>query len=369
MTISTLSRRRTNSPAFLVIIILLFAVIFSAPVKAEEAKDSSLRNMDSPFGVLEFLHWNHPWNNYKYSCPADLEKAVGLMKEAGVAWVRVDFLWEDIEPAQGQFEFAKYDAIVELLARNDINILGLLDYTASWASPCGKWNYPPADNSLFVNYAVKTAERYKDKVRYWEIWNEPDSSVYWANQDGLKSYCVLLKDAYTALKKLSPEFKILNGGLANGISSVNYLYDNGAGTYFDILNLHVFESPFNLGAAKRLSAYPRLAYKIMSRNGDAGKKIWITEIGSPGVKRGLKAKNWWLGKNPNERQQAKWLQEVFTRLAGEEHVEKVFWAFFRDCKGHWDTGVDYFGIIRWDFSRKPAFSAYQKCVNKWKNSR
>jgi hypothetical protein len=26
------------------------------------------KNNDSPFGVLEFLHWNHVWNNYKYPC-------------------------------------------------------------------------------------------------------------------------------------------------------------------------------------------------------------------------------------------------------------------------------------------------------------
>lgn len=55
-------------------------------------------NMQSAFGVLEFLHWNHPWNNYKYSCKKDLEKAVSLMQEAGIGWLRMDFLWEDIEP-------------------------------------------------------------------------------------------------------------------------------------------------------------------------------------------------------------------------------------------------------------------------------
>ncbi len=45
----------------------------------------------SPFGVLEFLHWNHSWNNYKYSSLRDIEKAAALMKEARVAWVRMDF--------------------------------------------------------------------------------------------------------------------------------------------------------------------------------------------------------------------------------------------------------------------------------------
>jgi len=325
-------------------------------------------NADNPFGVLEFLHWNHSWNSYKYPSVADLQRSISLMKEAGVGWVRMDFLWEEIEPEAGEFEFAKYDKIVDLLSANNIMILGILDYSTPWATACMGWNYPPEDNSLFVNYAVKVVAHYKDKVQYWEVWNEPDSSTYWAKQDGLKSYCSLLKDVYIAAKKANPDCKILNGGLANGLSSVNKLYDNGAKDYFDILNIHFFETPLHRNAIKGVIAYPRLAYKVMSRNGDAHKKIWITEIGCPGVKNGTRADNWWMGKNPNERKQAAWLKKVYTELLKDKNVEKIFWAFFRDCRDHWANGVDYFGLVRWDYSRKPSFKAYKELSGKWQKS-
>lgn len=318
--------------------------------------------MDSPFGTLEFLHWNHSWNNYKYSSKKELEKTVALMKEAGVGWVRFDFLWQDIEPEEGKFNFSKYDVIVDIVRKNNLNILGILDYSVSWASAEGKWNSTP-DTKAFVNYAVKVIGHYKDKIKYWELWNEPDSGVYWSKQDGLKSYCKLLKEVYIAAKKTYPECKILNGGLANGLASVNRLYDNGAKGYFDIMNIHFFESPIHRGGIKGVTAYPKLAYKVMSRNGDGDKKIWITEIGCPGVKRGLRVKNWWMGKNPTERQQADWLNKVYTELLKDKHVDKIFWAFFRDTKNHWDNGVDYFGLIRWDFSKKPSFKAYKECFN------
>lgn len=324
---------------------------------------------DNPFGVLEFLNWNHPWNYYKYGGEKNLKKVVALMKESGVGWVRMDFLWSDIEPEQGKFEFSKYDYIVGLLSRNGINILGLLNYSTDWASACGKWNCPPKDNNLFINYATKIVKRYKDKIKHWEIWNEPDSHIYWSQQDSLKSYCGLLKDVYIALKQIDPDCKILNGGLANGIASVNHLYDNGAKDHFDILNLHFFETPLAPDAIKRVIVFPKLAYKIMVRNGDQDKKIWITEIGCPGVKRGLKVGNWWLGDNPNEAEQAEWLEAIFTNLTREKFVEKVFWAFFRDTKEHWKDGVDYFGLLRWDFVRKPAFFSYKKCFNVWKKSK
>ena len=341
--------------------IILFFMCVCTPVEAgrPEVKERQA-NMQSPFGVLEFLHWNHSWNSYKYSCDKDWEKAISLMKEAGVAWVRMDFLWSDIEPSPGNFEFGKYDCLVDMLYKNNINILGLLHYSTDWASSCGKWNCPPTDNKIFVNYASRVVERYKDKVKYWEIWNEPDSSVYWLNQDGLKSYCLLLREVYIALKQIDPECKILNGGLANGVASVNKLYDNNAKDYFDIMNIHFFETPFNKGAIKGALSYLRTTRKIMNRNGDTDKKIWLTEIGCPGVRAGIKTNNWWMGENPTEAQQAQWLKAVYTELLKDKTADKIFWAFFRDCNKHWDNGVDYFGIIRWDFSKKPAFSVYKK---------
>lgn len=347
------------------IIFLVCLITQPAPAQEKMQKDS-VRTQEplnsNPFGVLEFLNWNHPWNNYKYPDKKTINKVVELMRAAGVGIVRMDFLWEEIEPRQGEFEFAKYDYIVDTLIKNKIAILGLLNYGVSWAAGCASWNSPPSDNSLFVRYAVTVASRYKDKIKYWEIWNEPDSSTYWADQDGLKSYVGLLKDVYPALKKAVPDCKILNGGLAMGLSSVNRLYENGAKEYFDILNIHIFDSTLISGSVKRVTAYPKLAYKVMARNGDGHKKIWITEIGCPGIKKDTAVGAWWMGDNPTEEEQAGWLEEVFRELARDKAVERIFWAFFRDCKAHWNNGVDYFGLLRWDFSKKPAFFSFRKSV-------
>jgi hypothetical protein len=345
---------------------ILLTLIFLSSTQVLSGGDMKT-NIDNPFGVLEFLHWSHSWNNYKYPDDLALKKVIRLMHKAGVGWVRLDFLWEDIEPQQGKFEFAKYDNLVKLLKEQGIQILGILHYSAAWASACGEWNCPPKDNQVFVNYAEEVIRRYKSEVKYWEVWNEPDSVTYWKQQDSLKSYCALLKAVYLAAKKIDPDCKILNGGLANGLASVNHLYDNGAKGYFDILNIHFFQNPLHgKSMIKGVASYPKLAYKIMARNGDGDKKIWITEIGCPGVKPGLKAGNWWLGKNPTEAQQAVWVKEVYEELLKNPRVEKVFWAFFRDTKKHWDNGVDYFGLVRWDYTVKPAFKAYQKCFKEWK---
>lgn len=345
-----LNRSRLNR---IILAVLLAGCIFSGNADAGEM------NMESPFGALAFLHWNHPWNNHKYPNEKSLKKAAALMKKAGISWVRMDFLWDEIEPEKGEFNFSKYDRIVGLLSDSGINILGLLEYNCAWG---GKWNDPPQDNRLFVNYAVRVISRYKDKIKYWEVWNEPDSSVYWSSQDSLKSYCLLLKEVYLAAKKTDPHCRILNGGIASGIASVNHLYDNGGRGYFDILNIHIFESPFCETSLSKAKSYVRLVSNIMKRNGDADKEIWVTETGCPGIKKGTETANWWLGKNPSEEEQAEWLSKIYGVLLSEKPVTKVFWAFLRDCKKHWDNGTDYFGLVRWDYSLKPAFGAYRKTV-------
>lgn len=322
--------------------------------------------MDNPFGVLEFLHWNHPWNKYKYPGRRELERAAALMKEAGVGWLRLDFLWGEIEPSPKQFDFSKYDEIVEVVRQAGIQILGILGYSASWAASGDSWNYPPKDDRLFADYALATIGHFRGKVDHWEVWNEPDSRTYWAEQDGLKRYCQLLKQVYLTAKAAYPHCKILNGGFANGAASINHLYDNGAKGYFDILNIHIFESPLNKGSIKGVVASAELARKIMVRNGDVAKNIWVTEIGSPGVPRGRRVANWWIGENPNEQQQAAWVKEVYANLLKLPAIEKVFWAFLRDCDKHWDNGVDYFGLVRWDFSPKPSFKVYRKLANQYR---
>ena len=97
-------------------------------------------------------------------------------------------------------------------------------------------------------------------------------------------------------------------------------------------------------------------------------KIWFTEIGCPGVKKLTKENGWWEGLSPTETQQAAFVKEVFTRVIELADVEKVFWAFFRDSDRHFNSGVDYFGLVRWDFSKKPAYEAYKRAVQRWVRS-
>jgi polysaccharide biosynthesis protein PslG len=325
---------------------------------AEDTRDS-----DSPYGMLAFLSWDHNWNQNEFGGDK-AEKAADLLKEMGVGFVRFDFYWSDIEPEKGRFEFEKYDRLVEILSKRNIKVLGLLGYNAAWAG--SEWNTPP-DPDAFAHFAEKTAEHFKDRVKYWEVWNEPDYPAYWTPQDNLKTYAALLKKVYAALKQADPSSVVLVGGLSQNISiQLNRLYKEGAGDSFDVVNIHPFVNPLLPNAMQLLKGEYRGVYRVMEKYADADKPIWITELGCPGTE-DASMRAWPSGPNPNEAQQAEWVEKVYGEPLQWPGVKKIFWAFFKDTNKHFGNGGDALGLIRTDFSKKPAFESYKKVANQEKS--
>jgi exo-beta-1,3-glucanase (GH17 family) len=204
-------------------------------------------------------------------------------------------------------------------------------------------------------------ERYKDKIKYWEIWNEPNHEHYWVPQDGLAAYAELLKGAYAVIKAADPSAQVLVGGLTGKYwEDMGKLYNLGAGKSFDIVNIHPFANPLDRNPWNGMRAQYQNLRQIMAANGDSSKPVWITEIGCPGVKPGVKKNEWWLGRNTTEAEQSRWVETVYKEMLQWQGMDKVFWAFFRDTPDHFFSGADNFGLLREDFSKKPSYETYKK---------
>jgi len=321
------------------------------------------RETTSPFGVLDFLPWDHEWNEFHYQGKKAL-KAIRSMREAGVGIVRVDFLWDDIEHERSHLNFSKYDRLLDWLGRFGIRVLGLLCYSAGWAAL--HWNDPPPDD-LFLWYVSKVVRRYRDRVKYWEVWNEPNEKIYWSGE--LERYVTLLQKTYTTLKKEDPGSKVLIGGLSqNAGAKLEEAYRCGASGFFDIVNLHPFSSPLQDGIVLTRSMYDDARRAMLAQN-EGHKEIWFTEIGCPGLRPGEVRDPWWMGDSPSEEAQARWVETVYREALQWPGVEKIFWAFFRDTPNHFKNGIDRFGLLRNDFSKKPSFYAYQKISRAWQRGR
>lgn len=284
------------------------------------------------------------------------------MKEAGIGTVRMDFLWNDVQPAADRFAWERYDAIVTALEKQKIAVLGILCYNADWTG-C-KWNQAP-DRPRFVEYARATARRYQGRVGHWEVWNEPDTAAYWEQQDGLKEYALLLKETAAIVRKEAPGAKVLNGGLADArADGLDRLYRLAGKEAFGIVAIHPFVDPLQADPVAALKAIVDKTRATMKAHGDESKAIWLTEVGCPGMKDPAASKAWWLGRNPDEAEQARWVE----RLTGEPlkwpGVKRVFWAFFRDTPQHFYNGSDFLGLVRRDFTPKPAYEAFRKAAKR-----
>lgn len=314
-----------------------------------------------PYGVCTHLVW--PW---LYKDEREVTRALDLIKEAGVQWLRVTVHWEFLEPERGKMNLPmlkRLDFCVEEARRRGLKPYLQILGTPKWNTPQPNdkefWAYCPVDLNAWEKFVGMIGRRYKGKNQYWEINNEIDWPHFW--KSGLPAYADYLKRAARALRAVDAKNVIVLGGLAtDGVNAFEYdktkatantleeLYKLGAGPDFDIVALHPYSWKDD-GIAISIKKI-QTAHSVMRAHGDADKRIWCTEIG--------------LSTNHNppwsdysEEQQARALRDMYTKLLEHPSVDKVFWYNFR-CKGtDRNSQEDNFGIVNNDMTPRKAYTA------------
>lgn len=191
-----------------------------------------------------------------------------FMREAGISIIRLKFeAWSESNLA----------TLIPLIRSNGIDILGLLmrkdlvDDIDAW----GNWVYD-------------IVSAYKDQIKVWEIWNEPNwNTGFGAPGDPVK-YTEFLKRAYTKAKQADPYCVVLGGSILGtddaGLNFLRLMYDNGAKDYMDAVAIHPYcttVSPLYPHETSTGKAFWKLVWakNIITEYGDENKKIWITEVG------------------------------------------------------------------------------------------
>ncbi len=336
-----------------------------------------------PFGVNVFLE--------QEADPMVRERTVRAAAEAGFHWIRQEFPWEDIEiHGKGDFEdrrhipyrsaWEKYDEIVSLAEQYDLEIIARLSNPPAWSRAEGdaKGTYaPPDDFEDYGDFVAAVAERYKGRIRFYQIWNEPNIYPEWGNQPvDPEAYTRLLCLAYHRIKAVDPQAVIITGALAptdqlgtpiaeggNNLMDTVFLqrmYDAGAKGCFDILavNDYILRSgPTDRRLRPQLINFSRPMWvrDVMVANGDADKPIWITEMNSNAVPEGLPAP---YGR-VSEAQQARYAVEALERIQREWPWVGVvnLWFLRRPSDLERDQPWYYFRLMESDFTPLPVYEA------------
>ena len=111
----------------------------------------------------------------------------------------------------------------------------------------------PRTRASFGQFAAAVAQRYAPQgVQDFEIWNEPNNTVFWQPAPNPAAYVQILQAADTDIKAVDPGAFVITAGLApettqNGnINEVTFLQDmyaDGAKGYFDAVGDHPYSYP------------------------------------------------------------------------------------------------------------------------------
>ena len=221
-----------------------------------------------------------------------------LYAQAGCGWVRATrpMQMEVVATGKRQYDFKNNgEAAVDLAIKNGMSIMGIIDgrwgnetqvNKLMWCSPI--WDHLD-DWKHFVSALVN---HYKDRVKYWEILNEPPYFWWYPNlgepwpeqnppmqRAPIEYYVRLLNASAEAIRSADPEAKIVLGsGFPDGML-LKRIYELGGRNSFDIVSVHYLSSrdPESFGASmNRLRT-------IMAANGDTSKQLWDTETGPGGA--------------------------------------------------------------------------------------
>lgn len=243
-------------------LLLFFALLFPGAFPALAANDDL-----NPFGVGSSAEAS---GRYAAWMPK--------MAEAGVKWVRTFPEWNQLQPSRGTWNWAPMDSLLDASARHQLNVSGLFLYTAKWLN--AKPHTFPADDMAWSTYVSNVVRHAAGRVRYWEVWNEPQN---FASDGTPADYARIVMHAYDAAKAADPNARV---GLS--VASVDILYLEqtlaaGAKDHFDFICVHPYEVLGTVSSGQEalfLNIIPMLRKMLATKNPErVNAPVWFTEIG------------------------------------------------------------------------------------------
>jgi polysaccharide biosynthesis protein PslG len=259
----------------------------------------------------------------------------------GLRWVRVDFDWFRIQPERGVSRWEEWDRVVDRATARGVRVLATLAYTPSWASgnPGNpRPGDPPADPRSWTDFVGQALDRYRDRVRHWQFWNEPNITDFWNGSRAIYRTRIL-EPAVALARRTDPALQVVGPGLANLRDWRDWFRELLADPQqVDVVSHH------NYGRDGREAiedlerdrpGQPSLRSLMRELRVD-GKPFWLTET----------------GRRSSQGDQREYYEDMVDFLGERDWVHRVFFFHYWDGPGQGNGG---FGIVNQDFTPKPAY--------------
>jgi len=154
------------------------------------------------------------------------------IKELGLRWVRLQIRWETLEPARGQYNWAKLDTMCREAVKNNLGITLVIYTGQGWATYCdaslsplnkkthcppkdlsSRWNEEYGYSKSYYDFVYSLVSHMKGVVNYFIIHNEVNSLRFWHGTP--EQYLKLRRTAYKAAHDANPDAIVIDNGLAS----------------------------------------------------------------------------------------------------------------------------------------------------------
>ncbi|HEX2085209.1 MAG TPA: hypothetical protein VHF89_05965 [Solirubrobacteraceae bacterium] len=275
----------------------------------------------------------------------DLDGAYAAAKAAGIRLIRVPAVWGSVaprypaearDPAHPRYQWAALDARLRRIFDAGLEPLLSVYSAPGWARIRG----PSPDPTAFGNFMAAAALRYSGtyqglpRVRYWQLWNEPNILNYLDQGDSAVHYRAMVNAAYPEIHAVHADNVVVAGGTAPfagengryGTAPLPFIREAlAAPMSFDAWSHHPYTSgPPVLHARNEGDAsigdLPKIR-RILRDTGHGSAALWATEFS-------------WDSAPPDPygvplREHARWVAEGLYRM-WRHGVSTVVWFQLRD---------------------------------------
>ncbi len=273
-------------------LIFLFLISFSLTAQINFTANDQVPVYDAPFGYGSNMGYNPPWTDKQLANIAcgNIEQGIeGL----GVTTMRPALPEHFLEQYGYDNKIDEFQHYTSIGLKDNVAFIGYPSdehrdetyycdekrsklfknmYFPIWDD--GENGTPVNEENYYAIYLYKMVNLYKDNVKFWEVWNEPDFSYkgwyppgedgnFWENNPDPCDYALrapifhynrLLRISYEVIKYVDPEAYVAIGGIGypsfldavlrntdnpeEGLPTDQYPLYGGA--YFDVLSFHSY---------------------------------------------------------------------------------------------------------------------------------
>ena len=209
-----------------------------------------------------------------------LDQYCARMAEAGITWIRGFPTAGTTEPERGKFDWTVVDRFLATADQNRMAVSGLLFYLPPWIETDAV-KLPVKDLPGWSEYVSQVVTHSKDRVRYWEVWNETPNFI---GEGKAPDYAQTVVAAYDAAKAADPTCQVGLSIQSNNVNWIEQVIQAGAKEHYDYISVHPYET---LGLVESdgcepefMSIVPTLRKMLAAQDpARAEAPIWFTEIG------------------------------------------------------------------------------------------